>query len=528
MQLPTARYTINGRYFTLKMSVEGKKTCYTDLINYDKFNADIARYNEVIKASIDGNQTVRNNSEFMAALEGYNKAIKDIKACNAGWADSYEFEPSIDFDYEEKEYIDLLGDQTLKFVSEDKTVKVSDTWFCAGTDVNSKYDTCIGANATNTAPTTNVSIYNCTLKSDGNLYECNQTTVEVPTARYAKKSVIGAGTYAPESVFYTKYSTGVIKTSNEGKKALYTSLETEIASTIPDSDKEIISGELPIALKTGRGVYNYGFKFNNIGEYFQKDGLGRLIGGKDSVVFANSDTKFKGTYVCSYIVNCPKCTVECVELTDEDKAAIKKIDPEIDLSLLSCDIPEKPCDGNCDIECVGECIYDEGYGQLFTVHQTSLTNFNASDRDLGANLTTEKGSYLIDQIESKGESIYEEPEYSFVFTPLAIEFVRNINDNSESFTELPSEWESKSKYRLYSEYVKDLYGEKSNEYKQALEHDYTIYESSILTELGTGKYSSIKAKALLDTREKVVSWLDSSYCKSHTCAMVGAIGPAWK
>ena len=70
--------------------------------------------------------------------------------------------------------------------------------------------------------------------------------------------------------------------------------------------------------------------------------------------------------------------------------------------------------------------------------------------------------------------------------------------------------------------------ENSQEYKTALEHDYKIYRSSILEELSSSEYGSIKVKALLDTREKVESWLTSDYCKSHSCAMVGAVGPAWK
>ena len=560
MQLPTARYTPSGRSFTLKMNITGQKTCYTDMIDYNKFTNDMNSYTETIRASLEEvnrlessrssvrandlltgerhnnnimseaelNQTISaKNSELDAALDGYNTALRNIKACNGGWADSYEFDPVVEFDYEE-EYIDLLGDQSLKFISEDKQVKKGDTWFCNGTDVDSKYESCIGGSVTTEAPTTNLNVYNCTRTADGNSYNCESSTVTVPTARFVKKSIKGEGTYAPQSVFYTKYSSGVVTVNPDGSLKAYTKLESKLDSTIPDSDKIIKGGDLPIALKTGRGVYNYGFKFNNIGEYFNKEGMGRLVGGKESVVYASDDSEFKGTYICSYVVNCTKCKVTCEEPTEEDIEKLRKLGLEIDLDSMSCEIEDpEPCP-TCDVECVGECVYDEKHGQLFTVHQTSLTYFNPTDRVLGPNLTTEKGLQMIDELEEKGETIYNEPEYSFTFTPAAIEFIRNINEESSSFTELPSKWENKSNYILYSELALQKFGKNSQEYKNALEHDYKIYRSSILEELSSSEYGSIKVKALLDTREKVESWLTSDYCKSHSCAMVGAVGPAWK
>ena len=61
-------------------------------------------------------------------------------------------------------------------------------------------------------------------------------------------------------------------------------------------------------------------------------------------------------------------------------------------------------------------------------------------------------------------------------------------------------------------------------YSQILENDYLICESSILTELNN--LYSVKDK--LDGRNKIQSYLQSDYCKDHTCAIVGAVGPAWK
>ena len=527
IQLPTARYVNNGTKFTLKMDIEAQKTCYSDIIDYNKFNEDYAGYVAKIKSHIDAGTANKNNQEFVNTLKAYEKAIKDINACSAGWASDYEFDPEITFDYQE-EYIDLLGQHDLKFVSEDKKVKEAGSWFCDGSDVNRKYDQCIGGKGTETKPTTTKSGYKCTLNNDGKTYKCEATDVVVPTSKFAKKTVKGFGTYAPESIFETKFSTGVVKYNPDGTTYQYTRLEEKLATTIPDSDKEeVVAGDLPIALKNGRGVYNYGIKFKGVGEYFDKAGKGRLIGDKTAVAFTNNDTEFKGIYVCSYVVNCKECTVKCEEPKTEDLLIFKQLGFDVDLTTKFCDFDPEPCP-DCPLQCDGPCIYDPEYGQLYTVHQTSLTDFNASNRELGSNLTNVKGQAFISELEEKGESIYgEEPEYTFVFTPAAIEFVKQINADSNSYTELPKEWEDKSLYENYSEYVKRRYGENSKQYKEALEHDYKIYKSSVLDELAKTT-NAIKYKALLDTREKVVSWLDSDYCKNHACAMDGAVGPAWK
>ena len=131
-----------------------------------------------------------------------------------------------------------------------------------------------------------------------------------------------------------------------------------------------------------------------------------------TLVMPHDGTTFKGTYVCAYVVNCPECKVACKE------------DPKRGI-FCTLDSGDEP-------ECVGTCAFDSNFGELYSIHQTSITNFNPTGRTLGANLTTQKGEALIDSIISKGESIYNEPEYSFTFTPAVISYLRNVNANSDN------------------------------------------------------------------------------------------------
>ena len=401
--LPTGRYVISGRYFELQMGVSATKTCYTDIIDYQAFEKDLAEYGNKLNSYISSGSATVLNKEFVKTYADYKKAITDIEACSLGWDNSYKQNPEITFDYEE-EYIEkLLGGSNLNFVASSDKTTTETKWFCNGSDVDRKYNECIGAKATSEAQTKTITVKECTT-TNATTYSCKDVQKQVPTTKFAKVATTFKSTYAPESIFYTKYSTGVIEVDKTGKlsgNGKYTKLDKYLDSKIDETAK-VKNGTLPVALKDGKGVYNYNIMFANVGEYFDKEGFGRLLGGKNSATLANDNTTFKGTYVCSYVVNCPECKVACKE--DPTKG--------IFCTLESKDEPE----------CVGTCAYDKGYGELYSIQQISITNFNPTERTLGANLNTEKGQALIQSITDKGESIYNEPEYSFTFTPAAISF----------------------------------------------------------------------------------------------------------
>lgn len=507
--LPTGRYVISGRYFTLKMGVSATKTCYTDMIDFNTFKSDIDSLGAKLNTYIAAGTATKANTEFTNVYADYKKAIADIKACSLSWDNKYDIDPEISFDYEE-EYIEkYLGGEGLKFVQSKDDKKTTQTkWFCNGTDVNRKYDECIGAKATAEAQTTTVNVIECN-SSNGVNYNCNTVQKQIPSSKYAKVSTKIDTTYTPESIFYTKYSTGVIEVDKDGnlrKNAKYTELDSYLDSKIDDSIK-IKSGALPVSLKDGKGVYNYNIKFNNVGEYFGKNGYGRLIGGKTAVALVNNDTTFKGTYVCSYVVNCPECNVACKE------------DPKLG---IFCELDSKE-----EVECVGTCAFDSAVGELYSIHQTSLTNFNPTGRELGANLTTQKGEALIQTMTENGENIYNDPEYSFVFTPAAISFLRSeINSKSENGYLGEAE-----NYDMNCKLYSDIIAEKDAATAKAIkgtDKDYNICQSTVLDKLE--EMNTVKVHTLKDSRSKITSWLDSDYCKdsSNVCALVGAIGPAWK
>lgn len=496
--LPTGRYVISGRYFTLKMGVAATKTCYTDMIDYQTFEKDAKDYEDKLNSYINAGTATALNTEFINLYNEYKKSITDIQACSLGWDSNYDVNPEISFDYDE-EYIEKLLGGDLKFVAGDDKKTTDTKWFCNGTDVDRKYNECIGAKASSEAQTKTVNVIECTTTNATN-YNCTTVQKELPTTKYAKRSTKVEASYAPESIFFTKYSTGVISVGQDGNNK-YTKLDSYLDSKIDDSIK-IKTGALPVSLKDGKGVYNYNIKFNNVGEYFDKKGAGRLVGGKEAVALVNDNTTFKGTYVCSYVVNCPECNVTCVD--DPARGIFCKLDST---------------DPNPS-ECVGTCAFDSNVGELYSIHQTSLTNFNPTGRELGANLTTQKGDALIQTITGKGEEIYQNPEYSFVFTPAVISFLRNeINANSQN-----GYLGEHKDYDMYCDLYSNLIGDDSI---KGTSKDYTICNSKVLDAL-ENDYNAVKVHPLADSRKKISSWLDSDYCKNNVCALVGAVGPAWK
>lgn len=527
MTLPAGRYVISGRYFTLQMAVKGTKTCYTDDIKLNDFNEDIELYTKQLAAAIE----IGDSNLIAETYNYYTQAISDIKKCAAGWKDDYDFNPDIAFTYQE-DYITELPSKELKFTSDNKETSV-ENWYCDGNDVDITYSKCLNGNGSNTMPTREIKGYTC--QQSGNSYKCSETTVKVPTVRFAYKKVTGTGLFTPESVFYTKYSTGVITSkatadacklgepTKDGKNCKYTMIEKTLHDKIPDSDKEVSeeSGIIPVSLKANKGVYTYNLELNNVGEFFDKNTSGRLIDTDESKhSIAGADfVDFKGNYVCAYVVNCPTCGVKCVP------------NPEIGLTCETIEIVPTPgtdtpeCDGkNCDIKCTTEgCLYDNEHGFLASVHQTSVENFGGSGRTLGQNWnaeTNKKAEAAIASITEKGESIYKEPEYSFTFTPAVITAVREYNKDNQN----------KGGYLNDSMYCKNYSSIRTDE-KVTAENDYLVCKSELLDMLETeakNGTSGFKVQARLDTFKEAESFLRSKYCKENTCALVGNIGPAWK
>ena len=485
--IPKGAYTINGRYFSLSMDISSTKTCYSNKINYDKFESD---YNTYL-AEAQKYASNPSSKEFKNAQNNLERSIKQINACSAGWSDDYNYDPSITFTYDEKEYIDMLPNKVVNFDLAKANDPKVESWYCTG-DVNNSYTSCTG-----TQSTTKSTINKTSYLTDG-----STTTVQIPNkVSYAKKSVTKGGIYAPNAVFYTKASTGVVKYSEDGKNLINYAL-IEDKKFVQEKGLEI-AGTLPVRLSDDRGLYNYTFTIDKVGEYFDRNETGRLINltkNTDSDL-NNINTGFKGKYVCSYVVNCPECQPECVP------------DPErgIVCSLPDVDDPNRCPEGGCDIKCSEYgCAYDPEYGLLYTVHQTSLIDLTNKDRTVGTNWDPEtnvKAAAAIEEIEAKGEDVYKEPEYSFEFTPAVISYLRDHYKDKNYVSDETLTCENKT---------------------VSSGETYLVCKSKILTEL-QNEFST-KVHVTLKGRSETKSFLESDYCVkgNNVCALVGTVGPAWK
>lgn len=514
LSIPGGRYAISGSYFTLQSTAEGTKTCYTDMVDYDQFNADLETYKSQLT------QYAKGSKEYNNTLETIEDSINQINGCAAGWSDDYNFDPKIKFSYNE-DYIKMFSSEELKknleFTQVNTTSAKVDNWFCQGTaaDVNNSYTECQNGSS--------ASSINKKAETIG-----DKTYEIVNNFKYAKKSVNIKADLVPKAVFYTKFSTGVIDINKEGNN-IYTVLEDELASKVSDQEtlKTARAGGIPVSLKDGRGVYNYKLTLSGIGEYYNKvkdnkAETGRIIGGKNAVIDNSTVSKFQGTYVCSYVVNCPDCPPACQD------------DPE---HGLFCELPD-PCDGKdkCDIECAkdGTCAYDNEFGALYTYHQSSLETIGTRENgEVGANWKADestptgmKAAATIEAIQKAGETIYEKPQYSFTFTPAAISYIRNDNHENGYVNDNVT-------CKMHSAIVAEEKGNNSAEYKEALKSDYQICTSDFLDELQGVKGVTVNAE--LSTARKITTWLESPFCTegSHVCALVGAdgvtkVGKAWK
>jgi len=559
MNLPAGRYVISGRYFTLGMNMDAKKTCYSTNIDYNRFNADF----EAAKAAISAATT---NEDKLAAYNRYTTVVNNINSCAAGWDDTYlgwndtvdkvsenEFSPKVSYTYDEKEYVDMYPKDDLKMQRRTNEVTVTDS-FCVG-NVDDTYNYCNNGQMSSVKSTRTYKGYNCGLNNG--VYSCTETNVEIPTVNYAKKEIATKSLYTSGSYFMTKYSTGVItkvgsndcpdfyKKDENGNPIAdlnstckYTLVESKLHQDLNNAGKVIVEGGLPVKLKNDVGVYNYKFKFDNFGEFYDKQLTGRLIDSdktKKPEIDRNISTKneatdhenshpFKGSYVCSYIVNCPECKVKCVD------------DPS---RGYYCNLPD--CNGGqCKTSCRGEhCAFNQT-GTLYTIHQTSLINLATDDKareNVGFNWDDKqnpKAAETISRITETGESAYDKPEYSFTFTPAVISKIReynNKNKNADGYLNDSMTCQLYStKLRLLKAANEKINGQEITDemIAQAELNDYNVCKSDLLSQL----QDQYKTYTHLDSREKVESFLTSEYCQNseNECYFIGslAIGPAWK
>lgn len=290
------------------------------------------------------------------------------------WNNNFKFDPKIHFDYDEP--YNGMKDFEHLFSEVHRDATTSDG-YCNNTD--SSYN-CNGSSSTYAQ-----SYITC---SDG---KCSTATQDVISQVYLKKESSVSADYQPKNEFSVYTPLGTITFNRD--KGLYTILCNE-------------NDCLPVSLNAKTGVFNFEFKFSDIGQYNDSNALGRLMGGSLSVL---ETKKLKAGYVCQYVNNCPECGYTCVG----DK----------------CDIVPDPECPDCPYVCQN-CVFD-GSENTYFYRTVSVNNLfpNTKTRDVGPNWNTSKGIKTKKAIQDSGESVYSTPEYSYTITPNQMKRIREYNNS---------------------------------------------------------------------------------------------------
>lgn len=418
-------------------------------------------------------------SELKNIVRTYNECSgnvnnNDAEMNSTGWMNNLSFDPKIEFEYEEPYY----GMNNFNKVF-DKTSETSGSQkeeYCTN-DVGEKYS----CNGGSTLPTTTDNYIVC------NENGCNVSQFTRSSAKFLTKQKTKGALYEPNNNFsvYTPLGTIAIN-PDTGKHSLYTSL---------------CNGEkncLPVALNQTTGVFNYKFKFSQVGQFNNNNETGRLIGTTNSVYnIAKSETK--AGYVCQYVNNCPECDFVCMG----DACVIDG------------------CVGN---ECVNKCdtcVFD-GKDNTFYYRTVSINKLFPNEREYGPNWNNEKGKYTKDYIEGKldpskgGDAIYGDAEYSYTISPQQMNKIREYNNAVGGYlnTKMPNGDDALRCDANGSSY--------SN----------LICKSVFLDMAGTNNANG-KTETVYFTQNKRndiwTLWPDSGYyTNSNKYTVTDGMGPAWK
>ncbi len=372
--------------------------------------------------------------EFYQVITTYNSCSGNLKTTSPldlgskeytsnGWFNDMQFDPKVTFDYNENYLEKVSGNFTGKGNKETKT----ESKYCTG-DIDNSYNCKNGSSASadsNDVPSSITESKNFLLCDTTG---CGIKTISYSSAKWVKKSVTISEDFGPNRQFSTLTPYGTIKIGEDGSKEFYTPLPEDA---------------LPVRLITKTGAYPFKFTFEQIGQANNDKGsLGRLIGnsksvltafnnlkkedkcsGTDNVAADNVTNDVTGGYVCHYIANCPDCTGSC---TPEEKC---------ELCLPGDPDCTDPCTDNCQAFCKN-CIFD-GNKSTYSFKPVSLNNLfpNGIDgKNQGWNWNNDyKGQITKSEIESDGESIYEQPQFSVDLTIKNLKNIREYNDNAGSF-----------------------------------------------------------------------------------------------
>ncbi len=402
----------------------------------------------------------------------------------SSWDNDMQFNPTVDFVYDQ-DYMNQMSGK-FKQISDDAS---SEYVYCSG-NTDDEYNCQSGA--TSSINTAARSVLTC---DDGG---CSHKTYNISTAQWIQKSKSHEAEYIVDDEFstYTQYGTIKVKWDRcNGNDCLWTDLP---------------EGSIPVSLITETGVFPFKFTFGNIGQSNSSTTLGRLIGNNVSVLteYNKLDDKYKcggnvsattdGGYVCHYLNNCPGCDFTC----DDDN---------------NCEFDD--CDsGYCTLECPN-CVFD-GENANFSYRTVSLNNMFPNDREIGYNWSqTAKAEATLQEIENAGESIYEEPQYSYTLSPTNLRNIREYNDDAGSYTN--------------SRTPESVNGEDTAVYCDNVTIDgktYSVRCKSRFLDLIDSSGNEYATNVIRPDPDDNNSWTlfsDTQYCPNGNCLSDG-LGPAWK
>lgn len=365
--------------------------------------------------------------------------IPNIKACSE-WTkdvDASFYNPEIEFNYAESYYMQKIIDANKNTFVYDR----DETLDKANNTTKSSLGNKLAGGKANVGTFTQY----CDAESDGSLgknfecsagatpgtvtkelfyvkcdkYDCTKESKEpkLPTNISVIKEVTVGTTLKPAPQFYAVHTTGeAILAEEVGSR--------KDVSLINYKD-DYMGQILPINLNTGQGTYQYRLTLRNVGMY--SDGnYGRLIGGASGKynVYTELSTKDEYDFICTYEVFEDPC-ICC------GKESIKE-QISVDSSGVNTTIvPDPDNPGKNKLETQNTSLIDTSGKVNFSYRPISLSTI-ADDRSwvAGTNWDTDKGEAILDSIALHGETIYKEPEYSFLITPTGVATLKAIGVSS--------------------------------------------------------------------------------------------------
>lgn len=301
------------------------------------------------------------------------------------WVNNLCIDTQVQFDYNEQYSTDI----NYSLVSGGGTFTNSDATYGTSKNIDRNYS----ANST------------ATLEDPGYIYcdttTCNYSNVanQISTLKshlyYRKIESNGSAEYANVQEFQTNYPHGTIDTVTDPSALNY--------------NYSYLGAVFPIALNTPTGVYKWTLNFSNLGQY--NDDVGCKNGRLDDVIrYYNLNIGAGLEYVCVYVVDCDDCDYECAG--------------------EGCIIPEDEKCPECDVYCTN-CIFDgDGYTFYYRVIGSEV---NPEGRKLGSNWESEKGQAALKEIESDGENIYIEAEYTYHMDASNMKAIRDYNKEKGTY-----------------------------------------------------------------------------------------------